>query len=28
VNPDKQRDRLIHQLHALGYGVTLTDLAA
>jgi transposase len=28
VNPDKQRDRLIRQLHALGYGVTLTDLAA
>jgi hypothetical protein len=27
-NPDRQRDRLIRQLHALGYGVTLTDLAA
>jgi transposase len=28
ADTDKRRDRLIRQLHDLGYGVTLTDLAA
>ena len=28
TDPDKRRDHLIRQLHDLGYGVTLTDLAA
>jgi transposase len=28
TNPDKRRDHLIGQLHDLGYGVTLTKLAA
>ena len=28
INPDRRRDHLIQQLQALGYGVTLTNLAA
>jgi hypothetical protein len=28
TDTDKRRDHLIRQLHELGYGVTLTDLAA
>jgi transposase len=28
INPDRRRDHLIRQLQALGYGVTLTNLAA
>ncbi len=27
ADPDKRRDHLIHQLHDLGYGVTLTKVA-